>query len=1231
MIAKNKKLRPALLLLAALGIACASSWSPALAHAESEACSDCAPWWGLSIASRPAEIRPGAARDTVQELHVQASEGEFVLSEPVATEKGELFNEEGEAEFVRLPFNAEAGEVQAGLEGIYGAGNVEVAGGPVGMPASVENEPYTITFTNSLADQPVAPVATSLSSLLGFSGAIEVTSLVEGRPDGQIVVTATNLGDAGARGEQTPITIAAHVPAGLKAVGISGRVNINGQIRGTAICVLVRDECEFKQELYPYQQIEVAVSVAVTDASALSGAVATATVEGGGAHAARHLERPIERGSESSSGIEEYLMSAEEAEGLPASRAGSHPFQLTTTVSLDQELEETKLHGIIGTPAAPPKDFHFKLPAGLVGNPTAIPECSDAEFGKIIAGGRDECEPNTAVGVAAVTFYEPNELGLTTDQVPVFNLKPLAGEPARFGLVADGALVTLDIAVRTGSDYGVTVNVSNVSEVIGMVSSDVSIWGVPGDPRHDAERGWACLKEDIGEEIVGGCEPEDQRHPLPFLTLPTACEGALQASAEEDTWREPSVSTAYALTEPMVSLVGCNHLPFGPELSVSPDLAEPSAPTGLTVSLHMPQFGELNPSGVDESTLKDTTVTLPEGMTVNPAGAGGLEACAESQVGYLAAESSSAGDLLFTPGLPTPFCPNGAKVGTVEIETPLLPNPLKGGVYLASQDVNPFGALIALYLVAQDPVSGTLVKLAGRVSLNEQTGQLQTTFDDTPPLPFENLRLHFFGGPRAALTTPVHCGSYVTSASFAPWSGEASVPSSPAFTIGSGPGGKACVSMLPFSPALAAGSATVNAGSFAPLSTTISREDGNQTLQSVQLHFPPGISGILTGVPLCHEAEANAGTCGQGSLIGHSVARVGVGDEPYTVSGGEVFLTEGYEGAPFGLSIVTPAVAGPFNLGKVVVRAKVEVDPRSAALTVATGTIPHILDGIPLDIREVNVTVDRHDFSFNPTSCDPMSITGSVSSVEGATALVSSPFQLANCALLKFTPKIAVTTAGRASKRDGASLHFKISYPAGAMGSQAWFDEVKVDLPKKLPARDETLQQACLAHVFEVNRSACPKGSKIGSAVVHTQVLPEPLEGPVYFVSYGGAKFPEAVFVLHGYGVTIELHGETFISKKGITSATFRNTPDVPFESIEVSIPMGRYSEFAANLPEKWHYDFCGHKLKLRMPTLFKAQNGLEIHQSTPIAITGCRRHHKKKHHKRKHGKHTKARGHARK
>ena len=381
-------------------------------------------------------------------------------------------------------------------------------------------------------------------------------------------------------------------------------------------------------------------------------------------------------------------------------------------------------------------------------------------------------------------------------------------------------------------------------------------------------------------------------------------------------------------------------------------MAQTSTPTGLSVKVRVDQQGVLNPGGLAESTLRDTRVTLPAGVLLNPAGADGLEACAEAQIGFTGVEADSD---LFTPGLPEPVCPDASKVGTVKIKTPLLPNALEGAVYLASpapqgeEGRNPFRALVAMYIVARDPVSGVLVKLPGVVTPDPVTGRLVSTFQNTPELPFEELELHFFGGERAPLATPPRCGTYTTTASFAPWSGNQPASRAATFELNQGPGGSACPgASLPFAPSLEAGSTNINAGAFSVLRTTISREDGNQDIQTVQLHMPPGLSGALAGVALCPEAQANAGTCEPASLIGHTIVSVGLGGNPFSVTGGEVFLTGKYAGAPFGLSIVNPAVAGPFDLGKVVVRAKIEVDPQTAQLTITTSAIPHILEiGIP--------------------------------------------------------------------------------------------------------------------------------------------------------------------------------------------------------------------------------------------------------------------------------------------
>jgi hypothetical protein len=696
-----------------------------------------------------------------------------------------------------------------------------------------------------------------------------------------------------------------------------------------------------------------------------------------------------------------------------------------------------------------------------------------------------------------------------------------------------------------------------------------------------------------------------------LLSLPTSCAGPLQTSVQADSWKAEGVFGSVPASVELPALDGCNRLPFGPSIDVSPDGQAASTPSGLTVKVHVPQEEALNANGLSPADVKNTTVALPEGVVLNPAAADGLQSCTD-----VVEPGRPEGEIgLNQPGKPS--CPEASKVGTVEIHSPLLPNSLVGSAYLAAQNANPFKSLVALYVVAEDPVSGVLVKLAGEVVPDEHTGRLVSTFLNTPQLPFEDFKLHFFGGNRAPLGTPALCGSYTTTASIVPWSAVKPVQSSSTFNITTGPNGGPCPSPLPFAPSLTAGTTSIEAGGLSPFTMTMSREDGNQDLQAISLHMPPGLSGLLSSVKLCAEAQANAGTCGPESEIGETTVSVGLGGDPFSVKGGKVFVTAGYEGAPYGLSIVNPAKAGPFDVEKdtanpannpvcdcLVVRAKIEVDPITAALTITSDNsgpykIPHILDGIPLQIKHVNVTVNRPGFTFNPTNCNPMSITGSLSSTEGATSAVSVPFKVHDCANLAFKPAFSVSTSGKTSRANGASLHVKLVYPKAPFGSQANIRSVKVNLPKQLPSRLTTLQKACPDSTFNANPAACPAASRIGAAKAITPLLPVALAGPAYFVSHGGAKFPELVVVLSGYGTTVQLHAETFISKAGITSSTFRTVPDVPVGTFELTLPQGKFSALAAN------GNLC--KSKLAMPTAFTAQNGAVIHQSTPINVTGCK------------------------
>ena len=1158
-------------------------------------------WWHLSSGSRPTDLHAGASRDEVQEVTVSATEGAFALVNPVTRE------------FALLEWDAPRAEVQEQLEAVYGAGNVEV---PEGQGNATGSEPYKIIFKGALADQPVPDM---LAFPFGLNGEVTIAQQTIGRPDGWVVATAINLGDGGAEGEANPIKLFDRLPHGVRPVAVEGAVVGDGDRSAITLggCAVQAQTvtCPVTQRVPPYFVVELLVGVVVEGAPA-AGEENEVGVSGGGAVGAS-LARPLRFGEATPFGVQEYELTPEEEGGAPATQAGAHPFQLTTTFTLNQGpgVSPAEARGVVSPgpeahPAALAKDVSFKWPAGLIGNPTPFKQCTLAQFLAFPERpGTTACPSQSQVGVAVITFNEPEALNLATLAVPLYNMEPTVGEPARFAFMLPFAPVYIDTSVRDGEDYGVTVHTYNITQIAGLISSSVTVWGVPGDPRHGNSLGEQCLGD--GSQCA---PPPAQASPPPLLVTPTACSGSpLRTSVEADSWAE-SGNVVRTAGEPMVALDGCNRLPFEPSLKVTPDGTAGSTPTGLTVDEHVPQASILAAEGLAESNVKGLSVTLPEGVGLNPAGADGLQACSMEEIGLESAGAAT--------------CPEASKVAIVKVTTPLLPDPLEGAAYLATQDSNPFGSLVAMYIYAEDPTAGVRVKAAGEVLENPVTGQLTAHFEKDPVFandpryageeaaqflpqtPFEDVELHFFGGDRAPLGTPAKCGAYTATGTFTPWSGNPTPEFSSTFNITSGPNGSPCADPLPFKPSLTAGTTSIQAGGFTPFTMTMGREDGEQNLQAVQLKMPLGMSGTLSGVKLCDEADANAGTCGPESLIGETIVSVGLGGDPYTVRGGKVYITGPYRGAPFGLSIVNPAKAGPFDLGDVVVRAKIEVNAETAALTITTDDegpykIPTLIDGIPLQIKHVNVNINRPGFTFNATNCSPLNISGSLTSTEGATSALSVPYQVTNCAVLAFKPKLEASTAGKWTRLDGTSLKVKLHYPAGPYDAN--ISRVKVELPGVLPSRLPTLQKACLASVFEANPAACPSASVIGHARATTPVLPVPLEGPAYFVSHGGEGFPSLIIVLQGYGVTVHLVGTTFISKAGITSSTFKTVPDVPVGSFELNLPAGPYSALTGL------GDLCKSK-SLAMPTEFVGQNGAEIHTITKVAVTGCPKTKKVKH-----------------
>jgi hypothetical protein len=842
-------------------------------------------------------------------------------------------------------------------------------------------------------------------------------------------------------------------------------------------------------------------------------------------------------------GVESFAGSIANEAGMPAIQAGSHPNEFTTSIVFDTHTEQ-----ILGKiPDGDAKNVAVNLPPGLIVDPTATAlKCTEAQLES------ERCPELSIVGhsKAAITI---SQLQLVGEQ-PVYNMVPPPGAPAELAFDADvpGAFVHITPSVRPG-DHGLSAEVTQITQQASLESFSLTLLG---DPNANTE------------------------FSRPLLTLPTSCVGPLALTMSADSWQEPgSFVTA---SSSLQAITGCEKLDFRPTLGAQPDTGSAGSPAGLTVGLQIPQNDELN--GLAEANLKKAVVALPAGMSVNPAAANGLAACSPEQIGL--------------DNTTKPSCPDSSKVGSAEVVTPLLEAPLQGSVYLAQQGnagpgqgSNPFGSLLALYLVIEGP--GVVVKLPGEVQLNPMTGQVTTTFDNLPQLPVSQLRLRMFGGPRAALVTPQGCSTYTTNSTLTPWSGEtpADLDSGLEINQGCNPQG--------FSPVFSAGTTDNQAGAFSPFTMTISRSGQEQGLGGVSVTTPPGLLGILKGVERCGEPQASQGSCGAASLIGHASALAGAGPDPYDVQGGQVFLTGPYKGAPFGLSIVVPAIAGPFNLGNVVVRAAIGIDPYTAQIAVTSDLLPTILQGIPLLMREVNVTIDRPGFIFNPTNCDSFNVTGTLTSIQGASVPVASHFQAANCATLPFKPTFAVSTQGKTSRQNGASLDVKVTSGPG----QANIGKVAVTLPKQLPSRLTTIQQACPEATFAANPASCPAGSNIGIATARTPVLANPVSGPAYLVSHGGAAFPDLVMILQSENITLQLVGSIDI-KKGVTSSAFNSVPDTPIETFELALPEGPHSALATALPAKAKGNLCGTSLV--MPTTLTGQNGAQIQQSTKIAVTGC-------------------------
>ena len=876
-------------------------------------------------------------------------------------------------------------------------------------------------------------------------------------------------------------------------------------------------------------------------------------------------------------------VSALNSDGTIDTQAGSHPYAYVIHFDLNTN-EEHKTEG------GEMRDAQFIVPPGLIGNPQAIPSCPRAAF----EGNNVSCSPSTQVGVLHAILPP---LGEVTG--PIYNLTPPPGVAAQFGFNSSAGLIVLQSSFVRSED-GYRLGVLGADLPVGVSSVTETIWGTPADPGHTPERG--------PEGSSGGLVSEAPL--LPFLTLPASCQSPPEATIEVDSKLNPGVFVSE--TAPMfdkggnpVTLTGCKAVPFSPNISSVPTTSSAGSTSGLAFELKLPNQGLLNPNGIVETEPVKTEVVLPQGVTVNPSAANGTGVCTTAQYHAATAESP-----------PGQGCPETSKIGTLVAKTPLLEEAIEGSVYLAAPHDNPFGSLLALYIVAKASQRGVLIKQAGEVHADPTTGQLTTTFDGLPPLPYSSFEFDLRGGPRAPLITPQTCGTFTTHARLYPFSDpNVSTERSANFTILSGANGGSCASdegQLPNGPSLQAGTVTPLAGAFSPVVFKISREDGSQHFGSITASLPEGLLGKLADVPYCSEAqiaaararsgegegatEQSSPSCPDSSQVGVVNITAGAGTQPIPVQG-KAYLAGPYKDAPLSLAIITPAIAGPFDLGTVVVRVAFYIDRSTAQIRAVSDPIPTILDGIPLDVRSISLNMNRTGFTFNPTSCEPMSVGGEEISTLNQTAGLSNRFQVGGCQNLPFKPAMAITTQGKTSKANGASLTVKVSQKPG----EADIHKVALTLPTVLPARLTTLQQACTEAQFAANPAGCPAGAFIGTATAVTPILSVPLTGPAILVSHGGAAFPDVVFLLQanerGANIRIDLDGRTDI-KKGITYSRFETVPDAPISSFETNLPQGPHSVLSAN------GNLC--TTKLAIPTQLTGQNGATLNQSTKVAVTGC-------------------------
>jgi uncharacterized repeat protein (TIGR01451 family) len=881
------------------------------------------------------------------------------------------------------------------------------------------------------------------------------------------------------------------------------------------------------------------------------------------------------------------------ASGQDDTQAGAHPYKSVTGFAVTTRFQEPPPHPEqwfnTDLPTDFLKDVVLDLPAGFAGDPTATPQCLSVELAADL-----DCPVATQVGT--IRYGQRN--APATEVTSLHNMVPEKGTPAQFAFGTAAGPVLLTPVLRSDGDWGLRVNTNNISEAGLVFYIAAEVWGVPADPSHDGQR--CPMLNGVSETCVGydamGNRPSPPFTPddfsphsiaaprEAFLSNPTRCDGApvtslLHLAAWQNPARfepdgdpdltDPAWATSTAEAPP---LTGCEKLAFDPSIDVEPTNPKPGSPSGLQFKLTIPQSD--NPDGLATAHLKDAKVILPQGVTVNSGSADGQGACSSQQIGLV-----SKSPVRFTKL--EPACPLSSKIGEVEVVTPVLDESLTGDVYLAAQADNPFDSLLAMYIVIKGP--GILGKLAAHVQADPTTGQLTTTVTNNPQLPFETLTLTLKSGDRAPLTVPAACGSYTVGANLSSWAGQ-NVDALDSFDVPC-PGNAGV-----FDPGFSAGTANPVAGASSPMRMRITRDAGKQ-LGRIVTELPKGLLASPKSVGVCTEAQlasstlAKAGritqtapSCPASSQIGTTTVGVGAGASPFfplipgTGVTGRVFLTgshsktdlpqPGKRQIAYGVGIEVPAVAGPFDLGTVLVRAAIYADPTTAELTVVSDKLPRILQGVPLNARDVRVDIDRVGFTRNPTSCREQSFGAEIQAQDGTAVQRSSRFQVGDCAALTFKPKLALRLTGKRQRKTNG--HPGVRAVVTQKRGEAGIRKAAVRLPSSLALDPDNAQALCEYADGTKAEPACPKGSIVGRAKAVSPLLKRPVAGNVYFVknvrrSRSGnliRTLPMLVVALRGE-IAVNLRGTASV-KGGRLVNTFANVPDAPISRFNLNVKGGK-------------------------------------------------------------------------